>query len=76
VTIVNCGRLPRAVHPVSRPAPNAPSAPPPDNASTIGRSTGTRVTTELRLDAIAGSSAQMRASGMPGMLAVASSCWV
>src|SRR5262249_34330495 len=39
VTISNCGRSPRAVQPVSRPAPKAPSVPPPESArtSTTGR---------------------------------------
>ena len=32
VTTSNSGRVPDAVHPPSRPAPNAPSEPPPNNA--------------------------------------------
>src|SRR5712671_2684386 len=73
VTIVNCGRVPRADQPASRPAPNAASAPPPDSASTTGCFAETRDTTERRTLETAGSSAQMRASGMPGTTATACS---
>jgi hypothetical protein len=32
VTILNTGRVPVAVQPLRKPAPNAPLAPPPDSA--------------------------------------------
>jgi hypothetical protein len=58
------------------PAVPPSSAPPPDSASTAGCFAETRTTTERRALETAGSSAQMRASGMPGTTAAACSCCV
>src|SRR5205807_9121392 len=68
--IENSGRFPASVQPTNKPAPNAPSAPPPDNARTsmdVGLCCPS-LKGAVRASAV-GSSAQMRASEMPGILA-------
>src|SRR5262245_29491159 len=68
LTTENSGRFPASVQPTNKPAPNAPSAPPPDSARTS-------MDVDLRNPSLkgavrarpVGSSAQIRASGMPGM---------
>src|SRR2546423_10519499 len=64
-TKVNSGRLPAWVQPAMTPAPYAPSAPPPDNASHGPFADGKR-----RAKSVA-ESPHARASGMPGTLAAA-----
>jgi hypothetical protein len=68
LTTENSGRFPASVQPTNKPAPNAPSAPPPDNART-SMDVGLRwpsLKGAVR-DRPVGSSAQIRASAMPGM---------
>src|SRR5262245_26887128 len=77
LTTENSGRFPASVQPTNKPAPNAPSAPPPDNASTsmeLGlRCPSLKVAVR---DRPVGSSAQILASGMPGMAATSCSARV
>src|SRR5687768_12684202 len=67
VTTVNSGRLPVWVQPLSRPAANAPSEPPPDIASHGPLFGGS---TFLESSSV---SPQTRASGNPGTTAAAAS---
>src|SRR5688500_7445326 len=67
VTTVNSGRLPVCVQPLSRPAANAPSAPPPDIAS-HGPLFGGNIFLKSSSE-----SPQTRASGNPGATAAAAS---
>ena len=67
VTTLKSGRLPDCVQPLSRPAANAPSAPPPDIAShgpLVGGSTFWKPSAV---------SPQTRTSGNPGTIAAAAS---
>src|SRR5262245_47316532 len=74
LTTENSGRFPASVQPTSKPAPNAPSAPPPDNARTSMDVGLLRPSLKIAVrDRPLGSSAQILASAMPGM--PASSCW-
>src|ERR671914_18474 len=67
VTTVNSGRLPDCVQPVSTPAANAPSAPPPDIASQGPLVGGSTFWNSAML------SPQTRAPGNPGTTAAAAS---
>src|SRR3954468_21908420 len=66
-TTAKSGRLPDAVQPIMRPAPKAPSAPPPDKASQGPVACGSRRRNSPS------ESPQARASGIPGIAAAACS---
>jgi hypothetical protein len=65
VTTENSGRLPDSDHPLSRPAPKAPSPPPVESVSQGPGVAGSAARKSFS------ESAQKRASGTPGMIAAA-----
>src|SRR5262249_43792982 len=68
LTMENSGRFPASVQPTKKPAPNAASAPPPDNARTsIDAGLCWPSLKRAIRDKPVASSAQIRASAMPGM---------